>query len=80
MYSVDVFRLVFYAALAGLAWIGELPWWLAPIWLLYDARYLYTYKNKAYKQVEHDAEVYYAQLQQQIQRERQAGTKEPKWN
>jgi len=33
---IDVSRMLFYGLLFGLAYFGELPWWVAPAWILWD--------------------------------------------
>lgn len=38
---IHITRLLFYGLLGGLAWVGDLPWWILGGWLLWD-NHIYT--------------------------------------
>jgi hypothetical protein len=85
MYRIDLLRIALYVFLAGLAWLGELRWWMPIAFLLYDLLRVVVleYRTKAYREQEQKELEAYALAIASLREAAQQHTPErpePKWN
>lgn len=63
MVSISITRIAFYIFLGVLGLTHNLPLWVGPAWILFDAHVIFTYKSKGYKRLEEETvKNFYARL------------------